>query len=467
MQAAGDLSGMFAAMKAAQAAEPYPDYQTRLKRLKALEAALERYEDRFLAALDADFGGRSPWESRFYDTIQAIGAARQARRNLRRWMRARHVTLAPNMWPATGRIVPQPKGVVGIIGPWNVPLNLTLSPLAAALAAGNRVILKPSEFVPETSTILAQMIGEIFAPDEVAVVTGGADVAQALTALPLDHLLFTGATEIGRKVALAAAQTLTPVTLELGGKSPAIVAEDADLAYTAQRLAHGRVANGGQLCVAPDYAILIGHDPRAFAEKVAAAWREMYPDGLATEALGAIINDAHLARVTALLKEAEARGTEIIAPFGTTPQNGKMPPVALVNPPEDARIMREEIFAPLLPILSLPDRTAAQAFVAARPHPLALYLFTQDADTREAWTRESLSGGMAVNDTILQVGAHVLPFGGIGASGMGAYHGDAGFETFSHMKPVVIQRRPSLSHRYVAPYGRLAQWVVRLYKRTI
>ncbi|SDF27546.1 coniferyl-aldehyde dehydrogenase [Celeribacter baekdonensis] len=434
-----EMPSVFEAMRRAHRAEPVVSYEVRLDRLTRLENALTKAEPALLTAMSDDFSHRSAQESRTFDIDVSFGEIRTAKRHLKAWMKIRRVRTPLIYKPARAEIRPQPLGVVGVIAPWNFPVMLSLAPIAAALAAGNRVMLKPSELTPRTSAVLRDMITEAFAPDEINVITGGPDVSAAFSALPFDHLFFTGSTAVGRKVAEAAARNLTPVTLELGGKSPAILMPSADLDRAARRIAWGKTANAGQVCVAPDYVLVPRHKIGPMADAVMGAMMQFYPQGAQSPDFAGIITERHLTRLDALLSEAKTRGAEVIRLDGGTGNARKFAPALVLDPPLDIALMQEEIFGPILPILPYDTPQQALDFVAGRDHPLALYVFAEDRAEQTLWLDHSISGGVTVNDTVIHVGFDTLPFGGVGASGMGAYHGRAGFETFSHLKPVVRQ----------------------------
>ncbi|MEM5469947.1 coniferyl aldehyde dehydrogenase [Celeribacter marinus] len=442
-----DLISTFQNMKAAHATAratlSVTTAKQRTAQLTALETALLAHEDRLIAAMNTDFSHRSVQECRTFDITTSLSEIRSNRKQLKSWMRARRVRTPLQFRPATCEIRPQPLGVVGIIAPWNFPVYLAVAPVAAALAAGNRVMIKPSELSPRTSEALANMMYATFAPDVVSVITGGADVAATFSALPFDHLLFTGSTAIGRIVAQAAAQNLTPVTLELGGKSPAILMPSADLDRAARRIAWGKAASAGQICVAPDYVLVPRSLMQAAADAILGAWAKFYPDGSKGDDYSAIISERHLERLHTLLNEAKGRGAQSLSnePDGPIAGTRKFAPVVVLDPPLDTTLMREEIFGPILPLIPYDTPQEALDFVGARDHPLALYVFANDRDEQELWLNGSISGGVTINDTVIHVSVDTLPFGGVGASGMGAYHGRHGFETFSHMKSVVRQAK--------------------------
>jgi coniferyl-aldehyde dehydrogenase len=462
------MNGTFDAMSLAHAADPYPDYALRKDRLERLEKATTTFAERLVTAMQQDFSHRSDFEANSLDVTFPIGEIRMNLRHLKKWMRPRRYPMPKHLLPARARVIAQPKGVAGIISPWNLPVYLSIPPMAAALAAGNRVMLKPSELTPHTSDVLQAMFEEFFYPDEAVVITGGVQVAQAFSNLPFGHMLFTGSTEVGRKVAQAAAKNLTPVTLELGGKSPAIVGQGADLDYAARRIAFGKTVNSGQLCVAPDYVLVPREKIDGFVTATKTALQQLYPDGTDTPDYTAIISDSHRARLEALVKDARDAGADVIDLNADIQDTGrKLAPTLIVDPPLSIRAMQEEIFGPVLPIIPYDTAQDALDFVARRASPLALYIFTDDKSERDLWLRKSLSGGMCVNETSLHVLADTLPFGGVGASGMGAYHGRAGFETFSHMKSVFYQPKLNAAFLFNPPITGIKQKIARLLRKFI
>jgi coniferyl-aldehyde dehydrogenase len=354
--------------------------------------------------------------------------------------------------------------VVGIISPWNFPINLALIPLVAALAAGNRVLIKPSEYTPATAELLQRLLAGVFSEDQVAVVAGDASVGQAFAALPLDHLLFTGSTSVGREVMKAASANLTPVTLELGGKSPALIGPNADLPAAAASIAYGKLTNAGQICIAPDYVLAPRDQMRRFVEEFGAAVRRSYPGGVASDAYTSIINDRHRERLESYLENARMRGVEMIAPLGEArpPIGRKVAPVVLIDPPADLAVMQDEIFGPILPVKPYDTLDQAIEFINQRPRPLALYLFTRDGRTERQVAEGTISGSLCINDTLTQFAVDDLPFGGVGGSGMGRYHGREGFDTFSYLKPVFRTRWYNPGTLFRPPATQLQQRIGRL-----
>ncbi len=444
--------------RVAFAAAPYPSAPERRANLKQLLSAILARQDELAAAIDRDFGGRSRDEVLFSEIYVAVNAIRHARRHVSGWMAPRPRPVSWPLHPASAWVLPQPVGVVGIIVPWNYPIFLSMAPLAGALAAGNRVMLKPSESTPETSALLARMLADAFSPDLVTVVTGGVDVGREFASLPFDHLLFTGATSVGRDVMRAAAGNLTPVTLELGGKSPAIIAPDAHLDRAAADIAYGKLLNSGQTCIAPDYVLLPGGLLRPFVDALRKAVERYYPGAQYTS----IVNEKHYSRLGRYLEEARERGVEAIS-MGPAPRSERqIAPTVLIDPPEDLEVMREEIFGPILPLKTYQTLEDAIAYVNQRERPLALYLFARDRRTIDRVLTHTVSGGVSVNDTLLHIAAEDLPFGGVGASGMGHYHGREGFDTFSKLKPVFRRHWLGLGRLLRPPHTRLHDWMQRI-----
>ena len=466
--ASGPLESAFARQKAGRDAGVTPGAGERRAALATLARMLRDHADDFCAAIDRDFGGRSTAETRLLEIFPALEAIAHARRNLPAWMRARRAPT--NLWflPGRSRIMPQPLGVVGIVVPWNYPLYLAIGPLVAALAAGNRAMVKMSESAPATGELLARLVAERFDAAQLTVINGDADVARAFVALPFDHLLFTGSTEIGRHVMRAAAANLTPVTLELGGKSPAIVGRAIAIDDAADRIAYGKCLNAGQTCIAPDYALVPEERVEAFVAAAGAAIARLYPTLRANPDYTAIIDARHRERLAGCLAEARARGarvTEVNPGREDFTGSTKMAPALVVGAPDDTRLMREEIFGPLLPVVPYRTLDEAIAYVNARPRPLALYVFDHDRASIERVLARTVSGGVTVNETILHIAQDDLPFGGVGASGMGEYHGRAGFDTFSKRKAVFFQPRLNGLKLLRPPYGKRFAWLAKLLLR--
>ncbi len=464
-----ELDRVFAAQRAAFARERYPDHATRRDRLARLQRLVVDHEDRFVAAADRDFGHRSAHETRLAELYIVAAEIADARSHLARWMRDERVRTPLHLLPARARIERQPVGVVGIISPWNYPVQLALAPALGALAAGNRVLLKPSELTPATAELLRELVAAAFAEDEFAVVLGDADVGQAFSRLPFDHLFFTGSTAVGRHVALAAADNLTPVTLELGGKSPALFAPGADFARAAPRLMAGKLLNAGQTCIAPDYALVPEGQADALVAAIERAAARLYPSYAANPDYTSIVNERHWQRLTGLVDDARAKGATIVTlnPAGEAPADAarRMLPTLVVGVDDSMAVMREEIFGPVLPIETYRTLDDAVAKINARPHPLAFYYFGADDASRAGVLRHTLAGGVTINDTIWHFAHKGLPFGGVGASGLGAYHGEASFLAFTHRKPVFVQPRLAGTRLLYPPYGAVFERVLALLRR--
>ena len=437
---------------------PWPLRQQRLQKLADM---LHTHREAIQTAISADFGRRSRHETDLLEMVPTLEGIRHALRHGKRWMRPRKAAVAWPFWPAKNRIVPQPVGVVGVIAPWNYPLFLSIGPLVGAFAAGNRAMVKTSEHAPAFSRWLADTVPHYFAADELAIVEGGADVAAAFAALPFDHLLFTGSTAVGRLVMQAAAANLTPLTLELGGKSPTLILEDADLDQAVARVMSGKWVNAGQTCIAPDYVLLPQALHAAFIEKARAWVGRHYPDLAANPDYSHIINENQHRRLQGRLDEAAREGAAVVPLAGRGDGgNNLLVPHLISGAPEHTLLMQEEIFGPLLPLVPYPSLDEALAYIRARPRPLALYVFGKDKAQIDKVLQRTVSGGVSVNDTLLHVAQEGLPFGGIGASGMGAYHGRAGFETFSHLKPVFVQSRINSMGLLAPPYGKVFERIV-------
>jgi coniferyl-aldehyde dehydrogenase len=465
-RSAPDLPALLARIKAAQRKEGTPTASERLSSLDRLERALLDRKDALAEAISRDFGNRSKHETAAAEIFVIQSEVRHARAHLRDWMRpqAREVGLA--FLPATAQVVFQPLGVVGIISPWNYPVQLAVAPLVGALAAGNRAMLKPSELVPHTAEALAALIADVFPPEKVTVVTGGPEMGEAFSRLPFDHLVFTGSTRVGKVVMKAAAENLVPVTLELGGKSPVIVGEGISARAAAEKIMSGKCFNAGQTCVAPDYVLVrrpMLADLTAALEAVVA---KMYPTLAANPDYTSIINERHYARLRGYIDEAKERGVKTIeinpAKEKLEPAKRKLAPTLLIDPPEDLAVMQEEIFGPVLPIKTYEAIGDAIDYVNDRPRPLALYYLGHDEDETEEVIARTIAGGMCVNETVLHVGVDDLPFGGVGPSGMGHYHGVEGFETFSKKKGILRQSRLSGAPLLRPPFGKPLEILLKL-----
>jgi coniferyl-aldehyde dehydrogenase len=462
------LEESYARQRAARDSRPGLDRAERLAALEALERLVRDNAQDLARAVDADFRGRSGAETRMLEIFPSLEAIRHARRHLGRWMKPR--SARTNLWflPGRSRVLMQPLGMVGIVVPWNYPIYLAVGPLVAALAAGNRVLMKMSESAPATGALFARLVAERFSADVLAVVNGGADIARAFVSLPFDHLLFTGSTPVGREVMRAAADNLTPVTLELGGKSPAIVGRGISIADAADRIVYGKCLNAGQTCIAPDYALVPEEHVAAFVDAAQASIARLYPRLADNADYTAIVSSRHRERLSGYLEEARSRGATVVEvnpageDFSVSP---KLPPTLVLGAPADTRLMQDEIFGPILPVVPYRSLDEAIGYVNARPRPLALYVFDHDRAALDRVLAETVSGGASVNETILHIAQDDLPFGGVGASGMGEYHGRAGFDTFSKKKSVFFQSRLSGLKLFRPPYGARFEALVRLLVR--
>lgn len=439
------------------------NYKQRIDLLTRLEASVRIYREDLVEACNKDFGRRARMETLGADVMVSLDEIKYARKNLRSWMRPQSRSVNITFKPARGEIRYTPLGVVGVVAPWNYPFQLAIIPLVNALAAGNRVMIKPSEFTPHVSALLEKMLGEVFSSDEVVVVQGGADVGAAFTQLPFDHLIFTGSTSVGKHVMAAAANNLTPVTLELGGKSPAMIAQGYPIAKAADRIAFGKSFNAGQTCVAPDYVLLPEDQLESFVEEFMASVKRRYPD-LATDSdYTGIINERQYSRLQTCLLEAQNAGVHTVA-YPTSEMNDPnlrlIPPTLLINPAADLAVMQQEIFGPLLPIITYSSIDQAINFVLQRDKPLAFYLFDNQGARVDAVLGRICAGSVCINDVLIQFGQDDLPIGGVGASGMGHYHGKDGFLTFSKAMPVMYQSRLNGMKLFDAPYGKLINKMV-------
>ncbi|MFC3716034.1 coniferyl aldehyde dehydrogenase [Luteimonas soli] len=433
-----------------------PDARQRMDDLARLRDAFKAGRESMLAAIDADFGHRSTHETLLSDAMTVTAEIDHLRGKLRGWMKPRRVGSGWRLWPARAQVRHEPVGVVGVMSPWNYPVNLALIPLATAIAAGNHVYLKPSEHTPRTSAWLRALLAEVFPADRVAVALGDAGLGAQFSALPFDHLVFTGSTAVGRKVMAAAAPNLTPLTLELGGKSPAIVAADFPIEQAAARLATGKWLNAGQTCIAPDYVLVDDARRDALVAALREQARTRYGDLEHADDFTRIINEGQYRRLRSYLDDAHERGLEVIELVALDPVRAEaermIAPTIVLEPGDDAHVMRDEIFGPILPIRSYRSLDEAIAYVEGRDRPLALYPFSHDRATVEKILGRILAGGVTVNDTLLHFAAGNLPFGGIGASGMGAYHGRAGFDAMTKAMPVLWQSRRAASDLLKPPY---------------
>lgn len=464
------MRALFDAQHQASRAQIDVPLTLRLDRLHRMRALIDVHGAALADAVQADFGVRSPQLTEIADFFVLRALLGDLEKHTGAWMKIRRVRTPLYLQPASGHIQRQPLGVVGVIGPWNYPLQLTLGPAATALAAGNRVMLKPSELTPHTSALLATVLHQAFSADELCVVQGGADVAHEFASLPFDHLFFTGSTSVGRKVAAAAAANLTPTTLELGGKSPCIIDASCDIASAAIKIAHGKLLNAGQTCIAPDYVLLPQGREADFEQAFAAAVARLFPTLTGNSDYASIVSDRHHARLRSLLSEAQAQGARVVeiqtgGSATAAPGNRQMTPALVFGAKPGLRLMTEEIFGPILPVLPYRKLDDAIATINAGPRPLALYWFGSDTEARDHVLQHTVSGGVTVNDTLLHIAHENLPFGGVGESGWGAYHGETGFLRFTQQKPVLLQSRFAMGSLFYPPYGAKFDRVMGLLKR--
>lgn len=438
----------------------------RKDRIKRAMSLLKDHAEDLCKAMSADFGNRSVSQSMITDIAGTIGAGKHALKNMDKWARPekRPVQFPLGLLGAKAEIRYEPKGVIGILSPWNFPVNLAFSPLMQVLAAGNRAMIKPSEFTERTSDLMAKLVEEYFTPDEVAVVTGGPEVAAAFSSLAFDHLVFTGSTETGRRVMQSAAANLVPVTLELGGKSPVVMGRSADFEKAGERIALGKMMNAGQICLSPDYMYVPEDKADEAVAGVSGGVANMYPTLLENDDYASVVSDRHFERLQGLVEDARGKGAEVIEvnpgneDFSNANQR-KMPLNILRNVNDDMKVMQEEIFGPILPVMTYKSVDQAVDYVNEHGRPLGLYYFGQDNDEQERVLSRTLSGGVTTNDVIFHVSMEDLPFGGVGPSGIGSYHAIEGFREFSHARSVYHQPKIDIAKLggFKPPYGKATQ----------
>jgi coniferyl-aldehyde dehydrogenase len=461
---ADDLTAQLATIRAAQQRSA-PDYAQRMGDLARLRAVLKAHLHPFADAMSADFVRRPRHESLLTDGMTVLNVIDYLRANLRRWMKPKRGAAGWVFFPGRTEIRCQPLGVVGVISPWNYPVNLALVPLATAIAAGNHVMLKPSEHTPQTSRLLRDVLANVFPAERVSTVLGGADIAAHFAALPFDHLFFTGSTAVGRRVMRAAADNLTPVTLELGGKSPVIVGENYPVETAVDRIAAGKFLNAGQTCIAPDYVLVPRTKMASFVSAMKAYVARRYGDVADNPDYASIVNASQFERQAAYLREARAAGVQVIELATGDPSNRVLAPTLVIDPDEKLAVANEEIFGPILPLIGVDSLDEAIDYINARPRPLALYCFDNNRAKVERVVNRTIAGSVAVNDTVMQFAQVALPFGGVGASGMGQYHGPFGFHAFSKLKPVLYQARWTTMKLMRPPYRRIADLLVKFLTR--
>lgn len=460
---AASMNALLARQKAAHIRDGAPSAQVRKDRIDRCIGLLVDHRAAIEEAVNADFGSRSREATAFTDVAGSIGPLKHARDNLDRWMRPQKRKTTPailSLFGAKAEVRFQPKGVVGVISPWNFPVNLTFAPLAGILAAGNRAMIKPSEFTPATSALMAEMFAKAFAEDEIAVVTGGPEVGQAFAGLAFDHMIFTGATSIARHVMRAAAENLVPLTLELGGKSPVVIGKSADMGVAAARIMNGKTLNAGQICLAPDYVFTPRDKVEGFVDAAQASVSKMFPSLKDNPDYTAIVAQRHYDRIMGYVEDARAKGARIVElkPEGedlSQQEHRKIAPTLILDPTDDMKVMQEEIFGPVLPVKTYGSVDEAVDYINAHDRPLGLYYFGDDEAEREKVLTRTTAGGVTVNDVIFHVAQEELPFGGVGPSGMGSYHGHDGFLEFSHKKAIYTQIKKDIGplQQMRPPYG--------------
>ncbi len=462
------LTTLLEAQRSAFLRDGPPSIAQRREHLDLLVKSIQSHREKLVESISGDFGHRSRQETWCLELMPVVQGIRHLQRHLKKWMRPERRRVELTFMPGSNRVIFQPLGVIGIISPWNYPVALALMPLATALAAGNRAMLKPSELTPATSALMTSMLGGIFPQDRVAVVAGDASVAAEFSSLPFDHLLFTGSTAVGRKVMRSASDNLVPVTLELGGKSPAIIARGSSLERAAHRIAWGKLANAGQTCIAPDYVLVAEGEIGDFIGHYLSAVGKLYPDIATNPDYTTIINDHHYQRLAGLLDDARAKGAqirEVGAPSVGRTHPRTFLPAVITGLTNEMSVAREEIFGPILPVIPYRIIEDAISYINARPRPLALYHFGSNNRDRCQVLERTTSGGVALDDTLLHYAQDDLPFGGVGASGMGAYHGHEGFKTLSHAKGVFQQATLNGMDLIRPPFGKwfelAMKWLLR------
>ncbi|MDX1544178.1 MAG: coniferyl aldehyde dehydrogenase [Christiangramia sp.] len=465
-----ELENLLKKQKTAFRSSP-PDYKKRMQSLKKLSVIVDENKERLIEAVSSDFGFRSHQETLVLEIFPLHDEIRHAMKNLRSWTKRRKVSGSWFLLPASAYYQYQPLGSVGIMGAWNYQVLLTLSPLVDAVAAGNHAIIKPSEIAPASANVLKEIINSNFPEEYIHCVTGDTELAKDFSSMPFDHLFFTGSTQVGKMIMAAAAQNLTPVTLELGGKSPAIIHSSYSIKRAAKRIMAGKLFNSGQTCVAPDYVILPREMNAEFKESVITSVRKFYPDIANNKQYSHIINEKHYKRLNYLLEDAQAKGATVVEITSETSSGeGKiMTPKLVFDVSNEMAIMQEEIFGPILPVLNLETPEDAIDYVNEKPKPLALYYFDTSKKRIDKLLKNTLSGGVTINDTIYHLAQHNLPFGGVGSSGMGHYHGYDGFKTFSKKRPVMLQKRLAATDLLHPPYtgfkNKLIRFLGKLSKR--
>ena len=446
--------------------QPFLNYAQRIERLDKLYNAIVKYESEIVVAISQDFGNRSHTETRLFEIVSVLSAIKYCKKNLKKWMKPQKREVSLMFQPGACHVLYQPLGVIGIVVPWNYPLVLSLGPLIQVIAAGNQAMIKMSEYSPNFSVVLNKLISENFSSNEIKVFNGDAQFAQAFTELPFDHLVFTGATAIAKHVLHAAAENLTPVTLELGGKSPAIISSSADVEDAAARIAFGKSVNSGQTCIAPDYVIVHQNIKNEFVQHYLKALQQFYPEGLTDNPdATSIINERQYQRLHHYLDDAKNKQGKITN-FNQSIDPKKLSHFVVEEVTDDMKIMQEEIFGPILPVKTYQSIDEVIHYINDKPRPLALYYFGYDADEQHKILHRTHSGGVSINETLLHAGQDDMPFGGVGHSGMGHYHGYEGFLRFSHAKSVFVKSKLSVMRKVYPPYNKpIHQLIQKLFLR--
>ncbi|MBF2754244.1 MAG: coniferyl aldehyde dehydrogenase [Gammaproteobacteria bacterium AqS3] len=445
---ASEMQRVLEVQKQAYIREGIPSLERRRDWIDRSIALLKKHDMQFVETLNADFGNRSKTQSYLADIFSTVNTLKHARKHMKRWMRNeyRSTGMPMRLFGSRTELRYQPLGTVGCISPWNFPVNLTFAPLGCIFAAGNRAMIKPSEFTENTSALMTELISEYYDESEMACFPGGPEVGTAFSALPFDHLLFTGATSIAKHVMRAASENLVPVTLELGGKSPVVLGRSADFELAAKRIMAGKTLNAGQICIAPDYAMVPSDSVGKFVESAKSAVGTMYPDLKHNQDYTSILNQRHYERINGYLEDARDKGAEVVEinPAGedfSQQDSYRIPPTLVLEPTDDMQLMQDEIFGPVLPVKSYQNVDEAVDYVNEKERPLALYYFGSDSREREKVLSSTISGGVSVNDVIWHIGEEEYPFGGVGPSGTGHYHGIDGFKNFSHARTVLHQSK--------------------------
>ena len=466
------LESTLFAQKEAFDSNPHPDFKARLANLNTLYRLIDDNADKLADALNKDFGCRAREESEIAEIIGSLSSIRYLMTNLKKFMRPDKRRISVWFQPAKGEVVLRPLGVVGVIAPWNYTLHLTIAPVAAALAAGNRVMAKMSELTPHTASLLKRLVSEAFPSDTLSIFDGGVDVAQAFSNLPFNHLLFTGSTNVGREIAKAAAKNLTPVTLELSGKSPVVIGKYYSVEEAANRVVWGKCFNSGQTCVAPDYIFVPRDKLLEFTRAARVAANRYFPDGIDQESYTSIINKHHSQRINSLIEDAKVNGVEVLPLLDVDTckllEKNKIPPTLVLQPNKNCKIFEEEVFGPVLPVFVYDDLSDVIDVIRLNSDPLALYIFSKHEDEINYISNRVNAGNVAINDTLLEYIQNDLPFGGVGKSGSGKYHGKEGFEAFSNKQATFIQSGPGSftgTKLLYPPYGKIAHLMLKILRR--